>query len=162
MVAPTRELVMKRNSFLVFIFAIVVSSVTLAAPRPKADKDDLAKFDGAWVFSSWLQYGRSLDDESRESAKWSVKGDKYTFEIDGAREEGTIKLDPTKKIGTIDLAITEGNDRGKEQFGIYKIDGETITFCFARAGVKERPTDFTSTADNNNILVTIKRSKKEN
>ena len=102
-----------------------------------------------------------MDDDSRATAKWSVKGDKYKFEIDGLEEEGTIKLDPTKKSPTIDLAITEGTDKGKEQHGIYKIEKGTITFCLARPGVKDRPSDFTSTTDNNNILVTIKREKKD-
>ena len=79
--------------------------------------------------------------------------------MDGNAEEGTIKLDPTKKAPTIDLTITGGNDKGKEQPGIYKIDGDTITFCFARPGGTERPKDFTSTEDDSNILIVMKRKK---
>jgi uncharacterized protein (TIGR03067 family) len=152
---------MKSRFSLAAILVIVAVQPVLTAPRPKADKDDLVKFEGAWVFTSWEHYGRGLDEDSRQSAKWLVKGDKYKFEIDGVEEEGTVKLDPSQKVATIDLAITEGNDKGKEQVGIYKVDGDTITMCFARPGVKERPTDFTSTADNSNILVTIKKQKKD-
>lgn len=148
--------------FTIFVATtLVFAGTALAAPRPKADKDDLAKFDGAWTFSSWQHNGRNLDEDSRQSAKWSVKGDKYKFEIDGVDEEGTIKLDPSQKVPTINLTITEGNDKGKEQLGIYKIDGESIIMCFARPGVKERPAEFTSTPDNSNILVTIKKQKKD-
>src|SRR5262249_8055535 len=150
-----------RRLTLIAAVCVLITGALSAAPRPKADKDDLVKFDGAWVFTSWEHYGRSLDEDSRQSARWSVKADKYKFEIDGIEEEGTVKLDPSQKVPTIDLTITEGNDKGKEQLGIYKIDGDTITMCFARPGVKERPTDFTSTMDNNNILVTIKKQKKD-
>lgn len=152
---------MKPTLSLAAILVVVAAHPTVAAPRPKADKDDLAKFEGTWVFTSWKSNGQTLDADNLESAKWSVKGDRYTFEIDGVEEEGTIKLDPTKKVPTIDLAITAGNDKGKEQFGIYKIEKDTITFCFARPGAKDRPTDFTSTADNQTILVTVKRVKKD-
>jgi uncharacterized protein (TIGR03067 family) len=133
---------------------------TLAAPGPK-EKDDQAKLQGSWAFTSWVHSGENLSEETRDGAKWAVKGDKYTFEIQGISEEGTIKLDSSKKLATIDLIITAGTDKDKTQLGIYKIDGDTITFCLARPGVKERPTDFTSTEENENILVTIKHSKKD-
>jgi uncharacterized protein (TIGR03067 family) len=81
--------------------------------------------------------------------------------MEAGSEEGTMKLDPTKKPATIDLAITSGNDKGKSQVGIYKIDGDSITICLARPGETDRPTEFKSTEENGNILVTIKRKKKE-
>jgi uncharacterized protein (TIGR03067 family) len=133
--------------------------LSIAAPAPKDDKDDLKKFEGDWVFTSWEFGGQTLPAEFRDSAKWSVKGDKYTFEMNEQKEEGTIKLDPAKKPATIDFAITAGNDKGKDQPGIYKVDGDTITICLARPGGKERPTDFKSTEENGFILVTVKKSK---
>ena len=93
--------------------------------------------------------------------KWSVKGDKYKFSMGEMEEEGTIKIDAAKKPATLDFEITAGNDKGKNQVGIYKIDGDTMTICLAQPGVDKRPTDFTSTEDNGHILVTIKRKKKE-
>ena len=132
-----------------------------AAPAPKELKSDLSKLEGDWVFVSWEHAGVKLVEQARESAKWSVKGDKYKFEIQGIGEEGTLKLDSSKKPATIDLAITEGNDKGKSQLGIYKIEKDTITFCFARPDARERPTEFSTNAENNQILVTLKRAKRE-
>jgi uncharacterized protein (TIGR03067 family) len=132
----------------------------LAAPAPK-EKDDQSRLQGEFVFTSWTHGGQKLAEESRDTAKWSVKDDKYTFEIDGQTEEGTIKIDAAKKPATIDLNITAGADKDKQQLGIYKIDGNNVTFCFARPGEKERPADFTSTPDNRHILVTLKRGKKD-
>jgi uncharacterized protein (TIGR03067 family) len=144
-----------------FVVSLALPFAIVAAPAPK-DKDDLAKLQGDWTFTSWDQSGVPLNERALPTAKWSVKDNKYTFEIQGVAEEGTIKLDPAKKPATIDLEITAGNDKGQTQLGLYKIDGETVTFCFARPGVKERPTEFKSTEENGCILVTIKKSKKDN
>lgn len=140
---------------------LAISFGALAAPAPKESKSDASKFEGTWTFTSWEHAGRVLPDEARDTARWSVDGDKYNFEIQGVKEVGTIKLDSSKKPATIDLNISEGTDKGKSQLGIYKIEKDTITFCFARPGVSERPTEFSTTEENNQILVTIKRTKKE-
>jgi uncharacterized protein (TIGR03067 family) len=141
------------------LFAVALGLVA-AAPDPT--KDDLKKLQGAWNLTAWEQSGQPLPKEGLDSAKFSVKNNKYTFELHGVQEEGTIKLDSAKKPATIDLAITSGGDKGKDQVGIYRIEGDTITCCFARPGGKVRPTEFTSTQDNGHILVTIKRAKKDN
>ena len=133
--------------------------LSIAAPAPKDDKEDMKKFEGDWAFTAWESAGQTLPQAALDMAKWTVKGDKYTFEMGDQKEEGTIKLDPAKKPATIDFAITSGNDKGKDQPGIYKVDGDSITICLARPGGKERPTDFKSTEDNGFILVTIKKAK---
>lgn len=142
---------------------VLLGASALAAPRAPAkdDKDDLKKLAGDWQVTGWKQAGNDLDKEELAAARWSVKGDKYKFAMGENAEEGTIKLDPSKKPATIDLTITEGADKGKQQPGIYKIDGDTVTFALAVPGGKERPTDFTSTEDNNQILITMKRKKRD-
>ena len=149
-----------RSLFAIAVGLVVGLSAGLAAPgKDKEDKGDLKKLEGNWAVTSWKQAGAGLDADQLGTAKWTVKGDKYWFEMSDVGEEGTIKLDPTKKTPTIDLTITEGNDKGKEQPGIYKIDGDTVTSCFARPGEKDRPTEFKSTEDDGFILVVMKKKK---
>lgn len=143
------------------LLAGLVSTHAAPAKEAKDTKDDLKKLEGDWTFTAWEQGGQALPAEVLGTVKWSVKGDKYTFEMGDNKEQGTIKLDPSKKPAAIDLSITEGNDKGKEQLGIYKIDGDTVTICLARPGGTDRPTDFKSTEDDGHILVTIKRGKKD-
>lgn|SRR5262245_12516762 len=123
--------------------------------KEKKDDGDLKKLQGEWEVTSWEQLGAALN----LTAKWSFQDDKYTLDMGTNLEEGTIKLDPAKKPGTIDLTITGGNCKGKEQPGIYKIEGDTITFCFAWPGNSDRPTEFKSTREERTILITMKRAK---
>jgi uncharacterized protein (TIGR03067 family) len=143
-----------------FALLAVTLGLVAAAPVPEK-KDELKKFAGDWVFASWEQAGQQLPEENLSQAKWSVKGNKYTFEMGPNKEEGTIKLDPAKKPATIDLTITSGSDKGKEQLGIYRVERDGIVFCLARPGDKERPTAFAAKDDNGHMLLTIKRAKKD-
>lgn len=141
---------------------VVTLPLAVAAPnKEKEAKEEAKKFDGDWQITSWRQYGNDLSPEQAETGQFSIRGDKYTFEITGNAEEGTIKIDPTAKTPTFDLDITEGSDKGKKQPGIYKMEGDTVTLCLAAPGGTDRPTEFTSTEENRQILCVMKRKKKE-
>jgi uncharacterized protein (TIGR03067 family) len=144
----------------VLLAAGIVCLAGLSAPaapglKEKEDKSDLKKLEGDWKIESWVQLGTNVPMD----ATWSFKGDKYTLTMPSNTEEGSIKIDQDKKPAVMDLVITGGNCSGKEQPGIYKFDGETLICCFAWPGTTDRPTDFTSTADNRFILITLKRAK---
>jgi uncharacterized protein (TIGR03067 family) len=143
-----------------FALLAVTLGLVAAAPVPEK-KDELKKFEGAWVFTSWDMGGQLLPEEALRDASFSVKGDKYTFQMGAATEEGTLKLDPGKKPAALDLTITSGPDKGKEQLGIYRLERDAIVLCLARAGAKERPTEFAATENNGHMLLTIKRAKKD-
>ena len=59
--------------------------------------------------------------------------------------KGRQKLNPDKSPKEVDKAYTEGPNAGKTFVGIYKIDGDTITACFADND-KDRPKEFESKA----------------
>ncbi len=149
------------KAFVAILGLAMLATVGLSAPKPKDEMADLKKFEGDWRFTGWEQNGNSLPKEFLDETNWMVKGDKYKFASGEQSEEGTIKLDSSKKVAEIDLDITEGPDKGKKQIGIYKIDGDKIIMSLGRPGQKERPTEFTATAENNNILITIKKGKRD-
>jgi uncharacterized protein (TIGR03067 family) len=82
---------------------------------------------------------------------------KYSEKLMGMENEtGTLTVDPSKTPKTLDLMILEGNDKGKKQFGLYELKGDTLTIAFAEPG-KDRPADLAGKGAD--AIVTFKRSK---
>ncbi len=57
--------------------------------------------------------------------------------------KASFSIDPNKSPKTIDYEMTGGFSAGKKQLGIYKISGDTVTFCFGSPD-KPRPLEFES------------------
>ena len=124
---------------------------------------ELKKFEGTWTVVGLETKGKALPEDALKQINLKVmfKGDKYTVEAMGEfAEEGTIKIDPTKKPAAIDLKITKGKDEGKSQQGIYELQGDTLKICMAPAGAEKRPTAFKSEEGSEIELFTLKRDKK--
>jgi len=85
---------------------------------------------------------------------WSVRSEGKEI------SKGTSTFDPTKKPKTIDFTPTEGGGKGDLFLGIYRIAKETRKLCFAPSG-KPRPTEFSSTAGNQHVLVTFEKVKAD-
>ncbi len=69
---------------------------------------------------------------------------------------GTTTIDPSQSPKTIDIQPTSGQDQGKTYRGIYELGKTSRKLCFAPAG-KDRPTAFSSNAENQHIFVKFKR-----
>ena len=71
-------------------------------------------------------------------------GDKYHQTLGAeVNERGTIKVDASKKPMMIDLIITEGQDAGKTQLGVFEVTGGEIRANLNTPGTTLRPPDFT-------------------
>jgi uncharacterized protein (TIGR03067 family) len=76
--------------------------------------------------------------------------------------QATIAVDPKKAPKTIDNLHESGAQKGKKQYGIYKLEADKWTVCMTRPGVGEsdRPTDFT-TKDTANVVFVFERAKQD-
>ncbi len=127
-------------------FATLV--VLLASPALAAD----GPIDGTWSVVSITKNGKA--DEAWAAATREHAGEKYSMSKAGGKSvSGTMKLDAAKK--TIDLMPGDGQYKGKTLAGIYELDGETLTICFAEPG-KERPAKI---ANGDGITVAIYKKK---
>src|SRR5262245_56755224 len=117
-------------------FAGFVTAAPAPKVAPKDDKADLKKLEGEWKIESWIQFGNPVGADWT----WTIKEDKYTLDQGTNLEEGTLKLDSKKDPPVMDLEITGGNCKGKDQPGIYKLEGDKLTLCFAWPGETDRPT----------------------
>jgi len=67
-----------------------------------------------------------------------------------------FKINPSLKPKTIDYEMIDGWTKGKQQFGIYELEGDTVKFCFSAPGA-ERPADFMSKPGDRRTLSVWKR-----
>jgi uncharacterized protein (TIGR03067 family) len=135
---------------------------TAPAQEEKGKPKDLDQLKGTWTAVS-LERGREkLPDDTLKELNMQLvfAGDKYMERIQGkVNEEGTIKVDASKKPATIDLDIRTGRDKGKLQLGIFEVKGDTLRLCLAEPGGKERPTAFASPEGKTDANVVFKRTK---
>lgn len=131
-----------------------------ADEKDKKDDKDAKTLQGTWAYESMDWDGKKMPFEQIKMTTMTYDGDKYTLKIgEKVTSAGTHKFDSSKSPKTFDLAISEGEGRGKVLLGIYKIDGDTITACINLSG-GERPTEFKTTERSEAVLVVAKRVKK--
>jgi uncharacterized protein (TIGR03067 family) len=151
---------MTRRSLFTVVWLCLSCAAGLATPVPKQDpiKEALRALKGEWHIVSRFDNGAATPLNDRIVA---FEGDRYTLRTGGTvTGEATIKVAPTEKPAQMDWSYTtEGPYKGKTQLGIYKIEGDTITFCLAPIG-QPRPAEFSSNEGGGHILATYKRVKK--
>jgi uncharacterized protein (TIGR03067 family) len=69
-----------------------------------------------------------------------------------------VKLDSSKSPKTIDFVIEDGPAKGQSELGIYKIEGNTLTYCVDDPG-KPRPTTF-GTKEKSTIQILVLQKAK--
>lgn len=150
------------------LFSLLIVGLLLTATASADDaKDDAIKKDrkriqGTWQIAALTINGDKAKDEDAKKIT-VVNGDDGTWSIHSEGKEiskGTSTFDPTKKPKTIDFTPTDGGGKGDQFLGIYQLGKNARKLCFAPAG-KDRPTEFSSTPENQHILVTFERVKSE-
>ena len=121
---------------------LLVCSLALAAADDPPKKDDADVLKGTWKALSVKQGGQIVPEEFVKSMTFNFDGKKYVQKVQGQSEEGNYSIDASQSPKTIDLDIKTGNDQGKKQIGIYKIEDGKLTFVVAMAGSKDRPKSF--------------------
>ena len=155
---------MKRAFFGFLVGGTLVTALgavaTAGDAKDEAIKKDLKQYEGTWRVVALEVNGNKVRDEDAKKLT-VVNGSDGTWSLRSEDQEiskGTSTIDPTKKPKTINFTPTEGEGKGNEYLGIYELGENTRRLCFALPG-KERPTEFSSTAGSEHILVTFEREK---
>jgi len=129
-----------------------------------ASKKMLKDLEGSYSAISMSKAGEPAPDEYLKTISFNVKGDTFTvtFKKGDASEDkaATAVIDSTQKPIAIDLTPKDGPEVGKPMLGIIKIEKDSITLCWTDRGEKtERPKEFSSTKENKQFLIVMKKKK---
>jgi uncharacterized protein (TIGR03067 family) len=120
--------------------------------------DDSSLLDGTWLPVEAILNGQKFPEEILKTMKLIVQGGQYTVQVGPQTDQGTLKLDPIKTPKIMDIAGTEGPNKGKTILSIYELDGDSLKVCYALEG-GQRPEVFETKPDTNLFLVVYKREK---
>ena len=144
--------------------AVLVLSAAAAVADDAAAKKMLKDLEGSYTPVTMTRAGEPAPDEFRKSVTIQIQGDTFTVRFDkegkGKDHAATIALDPAQKPAAIDMTPKDGPESGKTMRGIVKVEKDTVTLCWTdEAGKAERPKDFSSTKENKNFLIVMKKAR---
>jgi uncharacterized protein (TIGR03067 family) len=122
-------------------------------------QDELKRLEGTYSMISSETTGEKLAEDTVKDATLVIEGDQHTAKVGKVTIIGTHKVDPRKKLAEIEASDSEGPFAGKTRLGIYKLEGDQFTFCFALPG-NDRPKQFSTTSGTGHIMVAWKKQKK--
>lgn len=151
---------MKRIIGLVCVLAIPVA---LFADNTNDVNKELKALEGKWKAVAMEAGGKAFPKESVADFTFIVAANgKATGKSPQEEYQATITVDPKQSPKTIDNLHETGAQKGKKQYGIYKLEGDKWTVCMTRPGVAEgdRPKDF-DTKDAANVVFVFERLKED-
>ncbi|MFO0927986.1 MAG: TIGR03067 domain-containing protein [Gemmataceae bacterium] len=125
-----------------------------------AQKQELEKLSGTFSVDKFERDGKASSADEVKKMKVVQKGAEWTFHLGEDATEGKDVVFPDKSPKEINATYTNGPARDKVVHGIYKIEGDTVTYVWAEPG-KERPKEFASKADSGHTLMVLKRAAAE-
>ena len=145
--------------------AICLIVVGIANADDAANKKYLKDLEGSWLPASMMRAGEAAPAEFLGSTTYVFKGTTLTLQSkkrDGGKDRtATVVVDLAQTPIAIDLTPSDGPDAGKPMLGIASLEKGELKLCWTDARDKAtRPKDFTSTKDNKNLIVVLKRAKE--
>jgi uncharacterized protein (TIGR03067 family) len=148
---------------IICVLVVLATPLLLAADSDDDVRKELKALEGKWKTVALEAGGKPLPKEAIPDFTCVVAADgKSTGQMGKVEFDFTMTVDPKKNPKTIENLHTSGADKGKKQYGIYKLEGDKFTVCLTPRGAAEgdRPKDF-STKDSTNVVFVFERVKED-
>lgn len=142
------------------IFSLLLPVLATADDAKK--EEELKALSGHWRVVHFEHKGKAAPAGEANASLVIEAGGKAILKPKGGEIRFSLSVDPTKSPKQVTLTYDEGPLREAKQFGIYKLEGARLTFCFAapRATEENRPDGF-MTEEKNRTLVIHERVDEE-
>jgi uncharacterized protein (TIGR03067 family) len=134
-------------------------ALVVGAPAAREKPKDAPTVVGVWSVESAVKGGRKDSSPPGSTLELTADG-KMVLHEGGKDIPGSYKSDPKKDPPEIDLTIEDPKAGATITLtGIYKLDGDNLQICLSFGG--ERPKTFESPEMAPQVLLTLKRTKKD-
>jgi len=140
---------------------VTVILLLVAGGEPRDERqEDRRKLQGTWMARSIEFHGRQELGDAVKSIQMAIAGNKMS--VRGAAPDlgkyanVTFKLDSSTAPRVIDITIADGDEKGTVIKGIYELEDDGWRLCVNLLG-NDRPTEFKSAADSQNVLAVFQR-----
>lgn len=114
--------------------------------------------DGKWTLVEGEAEGQDLTDDVLSNSKLEIAENRHTVKLGDELLQGTHTLDTDASPSRIDATDSVGPFAGQTLAGIFKLEGDLFTVCFAGPG-EERPTEFTTKSGTGKLWHVWKRQE---
>ncbi|HEY3789161.1 MAG TPA: TIGR03067 domain-containing protein [Urbifossiella sp.] len=141
---------------------VLLFSIGLAADSPKkapTPTEELQRFQGTWQIQAWEESGQPLAAADLKKRSVFFGGNIFVFRRDGKlHQAGTVQIDSSKSIRTINLSVKDGPGKDGVMLGIYSLESNTLKLCIDPQG-QTRPDDFKPAAKSGCTVITLTKPK---
>jgi uncharacterized protein (TIGR03067 family) len=132
----------------------------LAGDAETATKDEQARLEGVWSFTSVKVNGQPQPVAGHEADRMIFQKDgRFTVVQRPGITHGTFKVNPGHTPKQYDVRIETGRLKGISVPAIYELAGDTLTICMPLGG-SERPTVLESKPSDGHLFEVFKRERE--
>jgi uncharacterized protein (TIGR03067 family) len=137
-------------------FAAVLLVAAPGCPDGGSAGQDLERLQGAWGLVRMVVDGKEVTDrEVKTSYRLTFEGGRYAMQIAGrVQTKGEYRIDAAREPKVMDITPSEGEDRGRTQLGIFRLEADTLTLCVHD---RERPRTFFDDGRHAGLLIVLNR-----
>src|SRR5262249_12415499 len=143
----------RAGGLLLVVAAVTVALTGRSLSTRAGDKGGKSPLEGKWTVTSMTQGGKT-SEEMAGLLVFEIKGDRLTLSVFGKSQDASLKLHPSKTPKEFEMSRGGKPDLAR---GIYKLEKDTLTLCFAEGRDEARPTKFEAPAGKRIILLVLQR-----
>jgi uncharacterized protein (TIGR03067 family) len=148
---------------IICVLVVLTTPLLLAADTDDDVRKELKALQGKWKTVAGEAAGKPFPKDGSPPFTIVIAADgKSTGQTAFVEYQFTITVKPKDNPKTIEILHESAKQKGKRQYGIYKLEGHKFTVCMTPPGSAEgdRPKDFT-TKDTPNVVFVFEGVKED-